>query len=168
VIVVTPTPSGSIYSDGRFNRIWIWVIGNQNPYVEAGNSSVIDIYMNSANYSIGGVYINTNFYFLNDANKIKIIDSAGSSTTQSSPSATGGCRHVRLTYFGSPFNSTSNKMVYLQAFSSGNNTSTVLTYEYLFRPTVIGTTVLSVPTDTFIDTSIRTDLGGIFGVPVGP
>jgi hypothetical protein len=157
VIIVTPTPTTSVYSDGRFNRIWLWVTGNQNPYVESGNVSVIDIYMNSANYSIGGVYVNTNFYFLNDANKIKIIDSAGTSYTGSSPSATGGCRHVRLTFFGSPFNSTSNKQVYLQAFSTGNNTSTVLTYEYKFRP------ILSVPSPIpTIDRSItyRIDTGG--------
>jgi len=146
VIVVTPVPTTSVYSDNRANRIWLYVPGYGNPYVEPGNVSVIDIYMNAANYSIGGVYINTNFSFLNNANKIKIIDSAGSSYTGSSPSATGGCRHVRLTYFGSPFNNTSNKQVYLQAFSSGNNTSTVLTYEYFFRPDVIGTTTQNINT----------------------
>jgi len=130
VIVVTPNPSRSIESDFRSNRIWLNVTGFKNPYVEAGNVSVVDIYMNSSSYSIGGVYINTNISSLNNANKIKIIDSAGNSPTTTLPSATGGCRHVRLTYFGSPFNSTSNKLVYLQAFSSGNNTSTLLNYEY--------------------------------------
>ena len=156
MIVVSPTPTTSIYSDARFNRIWLYVSGYGNPYVESGNVSVIDIYMNSSGYSIGGVYIDTNFSFLNNSNKIKIIDSAGSSYTGASPSATGGCRHVRLTYFGSPFNSTSNKQVYLQAFSTGNNTSTVLTYEYIFRPDVIGTTVSQ--------TVNPTNLGGISGL----
>lgn len=159
VIVITPTPTTEIISDGtRKNRIWIWVIGNKNPYVESGNVSVVDIYMNSTTYSIGGVYVNTNFYFLNDKNKIKILDVSPDS---SNPSPAGGCRHIRLTYFGSPFNSTSNKQVYLEAFSSaGRSISTVLTYEYNFRPEA------AAPVN--INTSIRTDLGGIFGVPVGP
>lgn len=154
VIVVTPTPTVSIYSDGRFNRIWLYVSGYGNPYIESGNVSVIDIYMNAANYSIGGVYINTNFSFLNNSNKIKIIDSAGSSFTGASPSATGGCRHVRLTYFGSPFDSNSNKLVYLQAFSTGNNTSTVLNYEYFFRPDTQST-----PTQN-INPSFNPSIGG--------
>ena len=154
VIIVTPTPPVSIYSDGRFNRIWLYVSGYGNPYVESGNVSVIDIYMNASGYSIGGVYIDTNFSFLNNSNKIKIIDSSGTSTTQASPSATGGCRHVRLTYFGSPFDSNSNKLVYLQAFSTGNNTSTVLNYEYLFRPDTLGTTTQN------INPSFNPSLGG--------
>jgi hypothetical protein len=142
VIVVTPNPSPSTTSsDGRRDRIWLYVSGFTNPYIESGNVSVVDIYMNSTVYSIGGVYVNSNFSSISnidDANKIKITDS---SPISSSPSATGGCRHVRLTYFGSPFNSTSNKLVYLQAFSSGNNTSTILNWEYNFRPDVIGTTI---------------------------
>ena len=150
IIVVTPIPFRVIRSDRRRNRIWLNVTGFGNPYVESGNVSVIDIYMNSPSYSIGGVYINTNVSFLNDANKIKILDSSGDLGTTSPPSATGGCRHVRLTYFGSPFNSTSNKLVYLQAFSSGNNTSTLLNYEYN-----LGT---STQTNQTVDTS---RLGGI-------
>jgi hypothetical protein len=159
VIVITPTPTTEIISDGtRKNRIWIWVIGNKNPYVESGNVSVVDIYMNSTTYSIGGVYVNTNFYFLNDKNKIKILDVSPDS---SNPSPAGGCRHIRLTYFGSPFNSTSNKQVYLEAFSSaGRSISTVLTYEYNFRPE-------AAPVNS--NTSIRTDIGGISGTPLlGP
>jgi hypothetical protein len=160
VIVITPVPTTEISSDGRKNRIWIWVIGNQNPYVESGNASVIDIYMNSSTYSIGGVYVNTNFYYRNDKNKIKILDPSPST---SSPSPAGGCRHVRLTYFGSPFNSSSDKQVCLQAFSSaGNNTSTVLTYEYIFRPDVIGTTN---QVNQTVDTS---RFGGIRDFPIGP
>lgn len=160
VIVVTPIPTTSISSDNRLNRIWLYVSGYGNPYLESGNASVIDIYMSSTTYSIGGVYINTNFSFLNDRNKIKILDPSPSG---SSPSATGGCRHIRLTYFGSPFNSTSDKQVYLQAFSSGgNNTSTVLTYEYNFRPDVIGTTT---QTNQTVDLS---RFGGINGILVGP
>jgi len=160
VIVVTPTPTTEITSDGtRKNRIWIWVIGNKNPYVESGNVSVVDIYMNSTIYSIGGVYINTNFSTLNDKNKIKILDV---SPDTSNPGPAAGCRHIRLTYFGSPFNSTSNKQVYLQAFSSaGRSISTVLTYEYNFRPDV------AAPVN--INTSIRTDLiTGIRILPSGP
>ena len=157
VIVVTPTPIASVSSDNRLNRIWLYVSGYGNPYIESGNASVIDIYMNSTTYSIGGVYINTNFSFLNNANKIKILDPSPSG---SSPSPAGGCRHIRLTYFGSPFNSTSNKQVYLQAFSSaGNNTSTVLTYEYYFRPDVIGTTT---------QTNQSVDLGRLGGISFGP
>lgn len=163
VIIVTPNPTVVINSDDRRNRIWLYVSGFGNPYVESGNVSVIDIYMNSTAYSIGGVYVNSNFSFLNDANKIKILDSSGDSGSSVPPSANGGCRHIRLTFFGSAFNSTSNKQVYLQAFSSSyNNTSTILTYEYYFRPDVIGTTVQTIPT-------LRTDLGGISGtLPVGP
>lgn len=132
VIVVTPNRTYPTSSDGRTYRIWLSVSGYGNPYVESGNVSVVDIYMNSTTYSIGGVYINTNFSFLNDNNKIKILDPTPATSI---PGPAGGCRHIRLTYFGSPFNSTSDKQVYLQAFSSaGNNTSTVLTYEYIFRP----------------------------------
>jgi hypothetical protein len=158
VVVITPNPTGVIRSDFRTNRIWLNVSGFGNPYLESGNVSVVDIYMNSTSYSIGGVYINTNIPSLNERNKIKIIDSSGNSSTTTPPSATGGCRHIRLTYFGSPFNSTSNKQVYLQAFSSsGNNTSTVLTYEYIIRPDVLGTTT-SATTNQTVDTS---RLGGI-------
>lgn len=135
VIVVTPNPSPSVTSsDGRRDRIWLYVSGFTNPYIESGNVSVVDIYMNSNVYSIGGVYVNSNFSSvsnIDDANKIKITDS---SPISSSPSATGGCRHVRLTYFGSPFTTTSNRLVYLQAFSSGNNSSTILNWQYYFRP----------------------------------
>lgn len=156
IIVVTPTPTTSISSDNRINRIWLYVQGYGNPYIESGNVSVIDIYMNSTTYSIGGVYVNTNFSFLNNNNKIKILDPSPDS---SSPSPSGGCRHVRLTYFGSPFNSSSNKQVYLQAFSSaGRSTSTVLTYEYNFRPDVIGTTVGGSTTNQSINPG---NLGGI-------
>lgn len=156
IIVVTPTPTTSISSDNRINRIWLYVQGYGNPYIESGNVSVIDIYMNSTTYSIGGVYVNTNFSFLNNNNKIKILDPSPDS---SSPSPSGGCRHVRLTYFGSPFNSSSNNQVYLQAFSSaGRSTSTVLTYEYNFRPDVIGTTVGGSTTNQSINPG---NLGGI-------
>jgi hypothetical protein len=160
VIVVTPTPNPSeTSSDGRRNRIWLYVSGFTNPYLESGNASVIDIYMNSTTYSIGGVYINSNFSFLNDKNKIKISDISPDS---SNPGPAAGCRHIRLTYFGSPFDSNSNKQVYLQAFSSaGRSISTVLVYEYNFRPDVLGTTTNQ--------TTLRTDLGGISGtLPVGP
>jgi hypothetical protein len=155
VIVVTPNRTYPTSSDGRTYRIWLSVSGYGNPYVESGNVSVIDIYMNSTTYSIGGVYINTNFSFLNDNNKIKILDPTPATSI---PGPAGGCRHIRLTYFGSSFNSTSNKLVYLQAFSSaGNNTSTVLTYEYDFRPNDIGTTTQN------IDTSIAGGGGFLLG-----
>jgi hypothetical protein len=165
VIVVTPNPNPSVTSsDGRMNRIWLYVSGFTNPYIESGNVSVIDIYMNSTTYSIGGVYVNSNFSSFGNrdsANKIKITDS---SPIDSSPSAAGGCRHVRLTYFGSPFNSTSNKLVYLQAFSSGNNSSTIINWEYYLRPDVLGTTTQNV--NTSIDIS---RFGGISEfIPLGP
>jgi hypothetical protein len=147
VIVVTPNPTFVVNSDGRRNRIWLYVSGFTNPYIESGNVSVIDIYMNSTSYSIGGVYVNSNFSFLDNSNKIKILDESGDSGTSFPASANGGCRHVRLTFFGSPFTSTSNKQVYLQAFSSFyNNTSTVLTYEYYFRPDILGTTTQNIDT----------------------
>jgi hypothetical protein len=137
VIVVTPNPTVEINSDGRRNRIWLYVSGFTNPYIESGNVSTIDIYMSSTEYSIGGVYVNSNFSNfsnIDDANKIKIIDEAGNSSTTVPPSNTGGCRHVRLTYFGSPFTPTSNRLVYLQAFSTGNNGSTILNWQYYLRP----------------------------------
>ena len=63
VIVITPNPTGPIISDGsRINRIWL-SLTDPRSYVEAGNDTCVDIFMNSSVYSIGGVSVSTNDYF---------------------------------------------------------------------------------------------------------
>jgi hypothetical protein len=93
--------------------------------------------MNSLTYCIGGVSVLTN-----DSRSNYTISDSG----QPSPGATGGCRHVRINFYGSEFpatvNSSGNKFFYLEAFSSGYSSSVQLPYFYNlggFRATVICT-----------------------------
>ena len=137
VIVVTPNPSGTIISDGsRINRIWL-DLTYPIYYTEPGEDYCVDIFMNSLTYCIGGVSVLTN-----DSRSDYTISDSG----QTSPGATGGCRHVRINFFGSEFpsavNSTGNKFFYLEAFSSGYSSSVQLTYynnRILYGGTVICT-----------------------------
>ena len=137
VIVITPTPTGPIISDGsRINRIWLNLTYPIN-YTEPGEDYCVDLFMNSLTYCIGGVSVLTN----SSRSNYTISDSG-----QTSPGATGGCRHVRINFYGSEFpstvNSSGNKFFYLEAFSSGYNSSVQLPYFYKlggFRATVICT-----------------------------
>jgi hypothetical protein len=137
VIVITPNPTGPIISDGsRINRIWLRLT-DPSSYVEPGNDTCVDIFMNSLTYCIGGVSVLTNDSYSN----YTISDSG-----QTSPGLTGGCRHVRINFYGSEFpsavNSSGNKFFYLESFSSGYSSSIQLPYYYNlggFRATVICT-----------------------------
>ena len=125
VIVITPNPTGPIISDGsRINRIWLRLT-YPIYYTEPGEDYCVDLFMNSSTYSIGGVSVLTNDSYSN----YTISDSG-----QTSPGLTGGCRHVRINFYGSEFpsavNSSGNKFFYLEAFSSGYNSSVQLPYYY--------------------------------------
>ena len=137
VIVITPNPTGPIISDGsRINRIWLRLT-DPSSYVEPGNDTCVDLFMNSSLYCIGGISVLTNDSYSN----YTISDSG-----QTDPGPTGGCRHVRINFYGSEFpsavNSSGNKFFYLEAFSSGYSSSVQLPYFYNlggFRATVICT-----------------------------
>jgi hypothetical protein len=137
VIVITPNPTGPIISDGsRINRIWLRLTYPID-YTEPGEDYCVDLFMNSSTYCIGGVSVLTNDSYSN----YTISDSG-----QTSPGPTGGCRHVRINFYGSEFpssvNSSGNKFFYLESFSSGYNSSVQLPYYYNlggFRATVICT-----------------------------
>ena len=137
VIVITPNPTGPIISDGsRINRIWL-NLTYPIYYTEPGEDYCVDLFMNSLTYCIGGVSVLTN-----DSRSNYTISDSG----QPSPGATGGCRHVRINFYGSEFpatvNSSGNKFFYLEAFSSGYSSSVQLPYFYNlggFRATVICT-----------------------------
>jgi len=128
VILVNAVPTSSVSSnDNRVGRIWLQLINLNSgiSYLESNNVSCVDIFMND-NYSIGGISIPVNS---GPTENYKINDSGSNS---SNPGATGGCRHVRLNFYGSAFpskvNSTGNKFAYIEAFSSGNNSSTQIPY----------------------------------------
>ncbi len=137
VILITPNPTGPIISDGsRNNRIWLRLT-YPIYYTEPGEDYCVDLFMNSSTYCIGGVSVLTNDSYSN----YTISDSG-----QTSPGSTGGCRHVRINFYGSEFpsavNSSGNKFFYLESFSSGYNSSVQLPYYYNlggFRATVICT-----------------------------
>lgn len=137
VILITPNPTGPIISDGsRINRIWLRLTYPID-YTEPGEDYCVDLFMNSSTYCIGGVSVLTNDSYSN----YTISDSG-----QTSPGLTGGCRHVRINFYGSEFpsavNSSGNKFFYLESFSSGYNSSVQLPYYYNlggFRATVICT-----------------------------
>ncbi len=123
VIVITPNPTGPIISDGyRINRIWLRLT-YPIYYTEPGEDYCVDLFMNSSIYCIGGISVLTNDSFSNYT-----ISDAG----QTSPGTTGGCRHVRINFYGSEFpsavNSSGDKFFYLEAFSSGYNSSVQLPY----------------------------------------
>ena len=125
VIVITPTPTGPIISDGsRINRIWLNLTYPIN-YTEPGEDYCVDLFMNSLTYCIGGVSVLTN----SSRSNYTISDSG-----QTSPGATGGCRHVRLNFYGSAFpitvNTSGNRFFYLESFSSGYNSAVQLPYNY--------------------------------------
>jgi hypothetical protein len=119
--VVPNVPSGStIRSNNRPDLIWIYLTDFEQ-YIESNNainsdgSSVIDIYMDSSQYAIGGIAIETNY----------TKNSGIYGTLQLPDSATGpdsGCRHARVTFFGrtfpGTFNTLGNKTAYIQAFVS--------------------------------------------------
>lgn len=125
VIFVNAVPTGPVSSDGKSNRIWLYITG-VGTYLEAENASCIDIFMNEG-YSIGGVSVPTNF---TTSPSDYTIGDSGAST----PGPTGGCRHVRINFYGSAFpstvNTSGNKFFYIEAFSSGYNASSVLPYFY--------------------------------------
>lgn len=128
VILVNAVPTSSVSSNGdRVGRIWLQLINLNSgiSYLESNNVSCVDIFM-SGNYSIGGISIPVNSGL---PQNYEITDSGA---TGSNPGATGGCRHVRLNFYGSAFpskvNSTGNKFAYIEAFSTGNNSSSIITY----------------------------------------
>jgi hypothetical protein len=125
VIVVNAVPTGPISSDGRSGRIWLLLTGIDS-YIEAENASCIDIFLNGET-CIGGVSVSTNFSF--SPSEFYIRDSGATN-----PGPTGGCRHVRINFFGSAFpttvNTSGNKFFYIESFSSGYNSSAQLPYYY--------------------------------------
>ena len=125
VIVVNAVPTGPISSDGRNGRIWLLLTGIDS-YIEAENASCIDIFLNGET-CIGGVSVSTNFSF--SPSEFYIRDSGATN-----PGPTGGCRHVRINFFGSAFpttvNTSGNKFFYIESFSSGYNSSAQLPYYY--------------------------------------
>ena len=129
MIVITPNPTGPVSSNGRSNRIWIYITGVRS-FVEPLNACVFDVFMNSTTYSIGGVSIDTNL-----ANSDFYITDTGTGLT-------GGCRHFRITFYGSIFpsavNSTRRNFAYLQTYSTGNNSASQLVYEYPESDTASG------------------------------
>jgi hypothetical protein len=125
VVVVNAVPTGPINSNGRSSRIWLLLTGLSS-YLETGNASCIDIFLNGET-CIGGVSVPTNVS--NSPSEFYIQDSGSTN-----PGPTGGCRHVRLNFYGSAFpstvNTTGNRFFYLESFSSGYNASTQLPYNY--------------------------------------
>lgn len=126
VIVINAVPTGPVSSDGRSGRIWLLLTGIDS-YLEAGNASCIDIFLNGSTTSIGGISVPTNYSY---APSEYYIRDFGATT----PGPTGGCRHVRINFYGSSFpisvNTSANRFFYLEAFSSGYNASTQLPYFY--------------------------------------
>lgn len=126
VILITPNPTGPIISDGnRINRIWLLLTGIRT-YVEAENASCIDIFINSSSiYAFGGVIVPISLS--SPGAPFTITDSGGTI-----PGATGGCRHIRLNFFGSSFprslGSRGNNFFNVQSFSSGFSTAAMLPY----------------------------------------
>jgi len=125
VIVVNAVPTGPINSNGRSGRIWLLLTGIDS-YVESSNASCIDIFLNGET-CIGGISIPTNYSFA--PSEFYIRDSGSAN-----PGPTGGCRHVRINFFGSAFpttvNTSGNKFFYIESFSSGYNSSSQLPYYY--------------------------------------
>lgn len=123
VIVVTPTATTPLSTTSRTNRIWLY-FPNITSYLEEGNSTQFDVYMNSTVYSIGGISVPTNLGY--SPADVYIPDGG--------TGATGGCRHVRLNFFGSRFpeavDSSDNKTFYVQTFVSGQSSTSVLYYYY--------------------------------------
>ena len=129
--VVPSVPTGaSISANGRTNRIWLYIT-NVSSYIEAGNASEIDIFMDSTTYSIGGVAIETNFStYLYLYGELQITDGG------TGPAS--GCRHVKVNFFGDAFpsnvNNTGNRFAYIQPFVTSNNTVSQVPYFYFSYP----------------------------------
>ena len=125
VIVVNAVPTGPISSNGRSGRIWLLLTG-LSTYLENGNASCFDIFLNGQT-SIGGVSVPTNIS--TSPSEFYIQDFGASS-----PGPTGGCRHVRLNFYGSAFpstvNTTGNRFFFIESFSSGYNSAAQLPYNY--------------------------------------
>lgn len=125
VIVVNAVPTGPIFSNGRSSRIWLLLTG-LNTYLENGNASCIDIFLNGQT-CIGGVSVPTN---VSTSPSDFYIQDSGTSN----PGPTGGCRHVRLNFYGSAFpstvNTTGNRFFFIESFSSGYNSAAQLPYNY--------------------------------------
>lgn len=125
VIVVNAVPTGPISSNGRSGRIWLLITGLSS-YLEAGNASCIDIFLNGET-CIGGVSVPTNVSA--SPSQFYIQDSGATN-----PGPTGGCRHVRLNFYGSAFpstvNTSGNRFFFIESFSSGYNSSAQLPYNY--------------------------------------
>ena len=125
VIVVNAVPTGPINSNGRSSRIWLLLTGLSS-YLETGNASCIDIFLNGET-CIGGVSVPTNVS--NSPSEFYIQDSGSVN-----PGPTGGCRHVRLNFYGSAFpstvNTSGNRFFYIESFSSGYNSAAQLPYNY--------------------------------------
>ena len=125
VIVVNAVPTGPINSNNRSSRIWLLLTGLSR-YLETGNASCIDIFLNGET-CIGGVSVLTNVS--NSPSDFYIQDSGAVN-----PGPTGGCRHVRLNFYGSAFpstvNTSGNRFFYIESFSSGYNSAAQLPYNY--------------------------------------
>jgi len=125
VIVVNAVPTGPISSNGRSGRIWLLLTG-LSTYLENGNASCIDIFLNGQT-CIGGVSVPTN---VSASPSDFYIQDSGTSN----PGPTGGCRHVRLNFYGSAFpstvNTTGNRFFFIESFSSGYNSAAQLPYNY--------------------------------------
>ena len=130
VVVVNAVPTGPINSNGRSGRIWLLLTGLSS-YVESSNVSCIDIFLNGET-CIGGVSVPTNLSY--SPSNFYVQDSGSVN-----PGPTGGCRHIRLNFYGSAFpstvNTTGSRFFYIESFSSGYNSAAQLPYTY-----VIGTT----------------------------
>lgn len=125
VIVVNAVPTGPIRSDDRSGRIWL-LLTNLSSYIESSNASCIDIFLNGET-CIGGVSVPTNLSYA--PSDFYIQDSGATN-----PGPTGGCRHVRLNFYGSAFpttvNTTGSRFFYIESFSSGYNSAAQLAYSY--------------------------------------
>lgn len=148
--VVPAVPTGSsVSSNGRNGRIWLYLTGIPE-YVESGNSSQVDIFMDSLEYSIGGIALQTNFsYLYGDYGEYKIVD-GGTGPEE-------GCRHVRVNFFGDEFpssvNNTGNKYSQIQAYmgytGGGINSESLVPYYYAVTSTGSGTVLTVICTELY-------------------
>jgi len=119
VCVITPPPSGSPSANGKANRVLLsfgsnysWASGLFSSGVE---SRTFDFFLNSSNYSFGGIRVVQQSSFLGSPQKVYINDNGA---------GTSGCQHIRITFFPSVV---SAKLHY-QAFSDDNYKCGWITY----------------------------------------
>lgn len=144
--IVPSVPTGaSISANGRDGMLWVYLT-NIGTYVEFGTNAEIDLFLDSSTYCIGGVALETNYsaaYGLDSEVQI----------TNSSTGATGGCRHVKINFFGnslpSDINNSGNRLAYIQTFTTGSNSISQVAWNYQ--------TIPSAPSG-FIGTVICTEL----------